>query len=430
MPSSLGSQNLAPNIAEAFGKLVPEVFSQEIELKTRELGFTRFRDFVVLKEDLQKDPGNSLHIPKVAELRGAQSLGQTKILAGSGQAINTGFLTLTPTEFGDEIQITQYAGLVSPSDLVDMARELLARQALKSENFTVRDVMFGASANRRFAGGVAAKTDVTADLDKDDIDAVVENLENNESLKWAGETFMGFIHPFAKTVILNDVVSAAVYQAAVGGQLYAGEIGMVNRCRFIESSYVPQDAYSAAGLASAGSSGITIADANGYTLAPNLCRAETITFTYTASGDSWAVSGSKSGARKAALFTSTDNPNDATKSPVVAKAASYTDGNATTYKVALAVEDEDGNTIGYDVVLNAGAMTGAASDDTATLLIVVHTLTSIFGQRHLAFGVIKPVTFLGAEAFDYGRIVGIAWNAFWACDFLHKSYGYVMQALR
>jgi N4-gp56 family major capsid protein len=430
MPSSVGSVNLAPNIASAFGKIIPEIFAKEIELKTRELGFTRFRDFVVLKEDLSKNPGDQLHLPKVAELRKAQSLGQTKILAGSGQSINTGFLTLQPTEFGDEVQITQYAGLVTPADLVDMARELLARQALKTENFLIRDLMFGSTANKYFAGGVAARTSVSADLDKDDVDAVVERLEANEALKWPGESFMGFVHPFAKTAILNDLVSAAVYQAGLGMQLYAGEIGMYNRVRFIESAYVPQDAYSVAGLASAGTSGITIADSAGYTLYPNLCLAETITFTYTAVGDVWSASGSKSGARKAALFTAGQDPNDPTKTAAVAKATTWTDANATTYDVALAVEDEDGVTIGYDVILDAAAMTGAASDDTATLLIVLHTMSSVFGQRHIAFGVIRPVTFLGAEAFDYGRVLGVAWNAFWNAQFLHKSYGYVIQALR
>lgn len=430
MPSSLGSVNLAPNLAAAFGDIIPEVFAKEIELKTRELGFTRFRDFVVVKEDLSKNPGDVLHLPKVAELRKAQTLGQSKILAGSGQGISAATLNLTPIEYGDEVQITQYAGLVSPTDLVDMARELLARQALKTENFLIRDLMFGATANVYYAGGVAARASVAADLDKDDVDAVVERLEANEAMKWPGESFMGFVHPFAKTAILNDLVSAAVYQAGLGSQLYAGEIGMYNRVRFIESAYVPQDAFSSAGLTSGGSSGITIADANGYTLYPNLCQAETITFTYTASGDSWSASGSKSGARKAALFATTDDPNDPTKSPAVAKSTSWTDANATTYKVALAVEDEDGVTIGYDVILNAAAMAGAASDDTATLVIIVHTLTSVFGQRHIAFGVIRPVTFLGAEAFDYGRVIGIAWNAFWDSQFLHKNYGYKIQALR
>lgn len=429
MPTNIGSINLAPNIAAAFGKIVPEIFAKEIELKTRELGFTRFRDFVVLKEDLEKNPGDQLHVPKVAELRKAQSLGQTKILAGSGQGINTGFLTLQPLEYGDEVQITQYAGLVSPQDLVDLSRELLARQALKTENFIIRDLMFG-SGTVKYAGGVADRASVVADLAKTDIDGVVEDLEAAEALKWPGECYVGFIHPFAKTSIINDVVAASVYQAAVGGQLYAGEIGMYNRTRFIESAYVPQDAFSVSGLTSAGTSGITIADSAGYTLFPNLCKAETITFTFTASTDSWSATGSVSGARKAALFGASLDPTDPTKSPTVAAASTWTDANATTYKVALAVLDEDGNTLGYDVILNAGAMSGAASDDTATLVIVVHTQTCIFGQRHVAFGVIRPVTFLGAESFDYGRVLGVAWNAFWDAKFLHKAYGRVIQALR
>lgn len=430
MPSALNDQFDAPNLQAAFSaaKLVPEVFSKEIELKTQELGYTRFRDFVVLKEDLGKQPGDRLHVPKIADLRVAQSLDQTKVLRGSGQSIQGSYVTLTPTEVGDEVQITEYANLTSQTELVSLVKELLARQALRTENYKVRDLMFGASANRRFAAGAAAQASVSADLDSDDIDYVVERLEKQEALKWPGETFVSFIHPYAKTDIIGDLIGTAAYQSGLGGQLYKGEIGMYNRTRFIETAHAPMKAYSAAGITGA-TAGVTVSDSTGYTLSANFCEAETTTFTYTASGDIWAISGSVSGARTIATFVSGEDPNDPTKSAVTSGASTVTDTLMASHDVALEVKDEDGNVLGYDIILDAAAISGAASDGVCTLLVVQHTQTAIFGQRHIAWGVIRNVTMLGVESFDYGRVQGLAWNAFWDAQFLHVNYGYVIEAL-
>jgi N4-gp56 family major capsid protein len=430
VPTNLANQFDSPNPLAAFSaaKLVPEIFSKEIELKTQELGFTRFREFLVVKEDFSKNPGDRLYVPKIADLRSAQNLTQSSVLRGSGQDIAGAYVTLTPSEVGDEIQLTQYANLTASVDIVDLAKELLARQALKTENFKIRDLMFGATANRRFAAGVAAQANVAADLDSDDIDYCVERLEKNEALKWPGETYVGFIHPYAKTDIIQDLVSAQSYQAAIGGQLYAGEIGMYNRTRFIETAYCPMKAYSAAGITAA-TGGATVVQATYYTLYANYCEPEVLTLTYHATGDKWSFAGSKSGARTCAFFTSGQDPNDPTHKPISYAQAFATDANIAAYDIALEVKDEDGVLLGYDVVILLGAVTGASSDGTATLTIVQHTQTSLFGQRHICWGVIRPVTPLGVESFDYGRVKGLAWNAFWDAQFLHKNYGYVIQAL-
>jgi N4-gp56 family major capsid protein len=430
MPSSLANQFDAPNLQAAFSaaKLVPEIFSKEIELKTLELGYTRFRDFVVVKEELGKNPGDRVHIPKIGDLRKAQALDQSKVLRGSGQSIQGAYVTLTPTEHGDELQMTEYSNLTSQTELDNLMKELLARQALKTENFKIRDVMFGATANRRFANGVSAQASVAADLDSVDIDFVVERLEKNEAMKWPGEAYVSFIHPYGKTDIVQDLVGTNAYALAVGGALYKGEVGLYNRTRFVESAYVPMKAYSSVGITGA-TGGVVVASASGYTLEATLCEGEVVTLTYTASGDSWAFSGSVSGTRTAALFTAGEDPNDPTKKPVQSGLATVTDTQFTTYDIALEVKDEDGLLLGYDVVFDAAAVSGAASDGVATLTIILHTQTAIFGMRHICWGIIRNVNMLGMEMWDYGRVKGIAWNAFWDCKFLFKNYGYVIEAL-
>jgi hypothetical protein len=174
---------------------------------------------------------------------------------------------------------------------------------------------------------------------------------------------------------------------------------------------------------------VTVSDSTGYTLAPNHCEPETTTFTYVADGDVWSVSGSVSGARTIATFTTGQDPADPTKTPVTSGASTVTDTLMASYDVALEVKDEDGNVLGYDIVLDAAAISGAASDGVCTLLVKQHTQTALFGQRHIAWGVIRNITMLGVESWDYGRVQGVAWNAFWDAQFLHKNYGYVIEAL-
>lgn len=409
-----------PNLKAQIDALVPEVISKEVEFMSMESGFRQFRNFVVYKEDLTRNPGDTLSIPKVSDLPEAQDLSETSVLRGSGSRLAIGSVLVTPTEKGDEVQYTEYSARVSQSDLQNVIVELLSRQSAKKENLDLRDTFF-AGTQTRYADGVAGQSSVAKTLATVDIDSVVEELEANEAMKYVSggmEHFVGFIHPYAKTALVTALRAVSDYAKSVPN-LYAGEIGMYNRVRFIESSYCPFRSFikTAMAVADANTALVGADDAARLSISDQYCTPETWTLTYTHVGTKWAVTGSVSGAHKV----------------VVAGV------EKTTFTTAeLAAGDIIVVGPGADLVrriasspftIKTGAVTGTANGS-VTFTTQRNVCTKIVAPRHVALGVIKPVTMLGAEAFDYGRVIGVAWNAFYDSIILNEEYGWTIETKR
>jgi len=232
--------------------LIPEIIAQEIEMTSQEEGFRRYRDFVVVKEDLTKRPGDTLNIPRVGRLRRAQNLTESSTLEGSGSQLVINSIVLIPTERGDELQITEYASITSQAELQSLIVELIADQAAKEENLNIRDEM-NTAANTRFAGGATSSALVTSALTSDDVDFVVDTLEATQAAKY-GDSFVAFIHPYAKGQLRNNLATTDQYRDTVPG-LYRGEIGMYNRTRFIETAFQPVDNFVASSTVTTGATG-------------------------------------------------------------------------------------------------------------------------------------------------------------------------------
>jgi len=138
------------------------------------------------------------------------------------------------------------------------------------------------------------------------------------------------------------------------------------------------------------------------------------TLTYTHVGTIWALAGTKFGAATFKIGATT--------------------GNTTFTSAQLAagdiiVEDASGGIKKSPKTFKAGSITGTA-DGTGPYTTQRNTRTLVMAQRHLAYATIKPVTMLGVEEFDYGRVIGIAWNAFWDNVILNQEYGFIIEAKR
>lgn len=406
-----------PNTKASVQALVPSIISQEVEFKSTENGFRQFRQFCVVKEDFSKNPGDVLSIPKIDDLAPAQNLSEGSTLRGSGKKLSLGSVTITPTEKGDEVQYTEYSKITSQTELQDIVVELLARQSAKKENLDIRDVMFNAPRIR--LQGAAADATSVGKLSYTDVDFVVEELETAEAAKFGNggnEHFVGFIHPYGRTALIDALRSTSDYASAVPG-LYAGEIGQYNRVRFIESAYCPFRAYvvgapEVKGLTAAAS----VTDL--LILSDDYCASEVFTIT-AASATELQIAGSASGKHK--VFVGAAEKDTFTVADLAAGEVVVAGTGATAEKR----RETSPLTIG------AGAITAiAAKGDTLVFTTQRNILTKIMGARHIAYGAIKPVTMLGAEAFDYGRVIGVAWNAFYDAVVLNDDYGWVIESKR
>lgn len=397
--------------------LVPTIISQEVEFKAQESGFRQFRQFCVVKEDFTKQPGDTLNIPKIDDLAPAQDLTENSTLRGSGKKLSVGSVSIVPTEKGDEVQYTEYSKLTSQAELQDIVVELLARQSAKKENLDIRDVMFTAP-RVRYQGGAATPAEA-GKLSYTDIDYVVEELETAEAAKFGAggdEHYVGFLHPYARTALIDALRSTSDYANAVPG-LYAGEIGMYNRVRFIETAYCPFRGYV---KGSATATGLTAASNVEAKLLPADDYAVSETWTIKAtSATKLTIAGSVSGEHT--VFVNGTEADD------------WTLSDFGTYDVIVAgsgatVEDRIAHS---PLKIKAGAITAiAAADNTLVFEVQRNICTKIMGDRHIAYGSIKPVTMLGAEAFDYGRVIGVAWNAFYDAVVLNDDYGWVIESKR
>lgn len=380
---------MASNTSVNLAGLIPEIIAQEIELTAQEAGYRRFRDFVVVKEDLTKRPGDTLKVPKVGRLRRAQNLTEASTLEGSGSQLVVDAITLLPTERGDELQITEYSAITSQAELQSLIVDLIADQSSKEENLTIRDEM-NTTPNTRFANGVTSSAAVAAGLSSGDVDFVVDTLETNQAAKY-GDSFIGFIHPYAKGTLRQNLATVDQYRDTVP-IIYQGEVGMYNRTRFIETSYCPVDNFVKSVLVTSGagtfnSAFVTLADE--HFVAPGVY---TLTFS------------------SATAFTVTD--------PSLNALGAGTVGAGFTY-VYTDLEGIATNAI----VIAAAAFGGTfAATDTIAITIQQNLVTFILAQRCIAWGSLKRPTMLGAREFDYGRRLGVAWNGFWDVELLNQAY--------
>lgn len=390
---------MATNTSVNLSDLIPEIIAQEVELTSQENGFRRYRDFVVVKEDLTKRPGDTLQIPKVGRLRRAQNLNEASTLEGSGSQLVVSSIPLTPTERGDELQITEYSSITTQVELETLIVELIADQSAREENLTIRDEM-NTAGQTRFAGGVLSGAAVTATLSSDDIDIVVDTLEASQAKKF-DDSFVAFIHPYAKGGLRQNIATTDQYRDTVPG-LYAGEIGMYNRTRFIETAFQPVDNFSTGSVVVTGATGTFDESLMVFTDDQNLEPGDyVLTFT------------------SATLYNITDPG-----------------GNT------LVTGADRGVSQDYDFTDLEGLVTTLftippacfggvfIATDTVTITVQQNLITFVLAQRSTALGILKRATMLGAREFDYGRRLGVAWNGFWDIEILNDSYIWRIESKR
>lgn len=390
--------------AADLGKLIMnEVITQEVEWKARNENWRRFRDFVVVKEDLTATPGTSLVIPKVYRRGRAQALDESKTLLGTGSKVTVGYVTLTPREYGDEIQITEYSKLTSWEELENLVIELLTDQSSREDNLLVRDKLAGCP-NIRYAGGAANWASTTAAISSADIDHVVAELETREAPVFPGGSYIAFLHPQAKTGLKSSLVAVGDYANAVP-QIYQGEIGMYNRTRFIETPEAPVFCDCGTVTQTAGS-GATITQSKFH---PQIADGQIHSYLRPGTLIIQVTS--------ATSFVVKDLADNSYGTGTLSSGANQAFTSAAVPEL---------NIPAGAFSMEAGAISDAENGDVFEVPILQYPFTVVLGQRALAMGIIKRPTILNAMELDYGRVLGLAWNMFMDVGWLNPDYAYAV----
>lgn len=229
------------------GNLSPAVliaYSKDILLSAQPV--VRFEQFAVKKTDLAATPGLTVNFLRYNNLTLGGPLTQgtplvKQALAGSQVAISVG-------EFGNATSVQELLLRTSFDDVMASAATLLGFDYAKVLDGTLRDEVL-TTPNVNFANQTARANITASDvMDTKLIKDTVEDLQTNDTPKYAGDSYISFVHPHQARKLRDDQnwINAAQYAGSV--QIFMGELGMYEDVRFVSTTQMPI-------LAGAGSGG-------------------------------------------------------------------------------------------------------------------------------------------------------------------------------
>ncbi len=218
---------------------VRTVYSKEIEFKA--LPNMRFMQFATTKTELGVEPGLTISMLTYNNLTLGGALQEMKNL--ETQALSGSTKQITVTEYGNAISVSELMVQSSFDDIMASATTLLGRDYAMVVDCELRDAALSGT-NRVYASKgdgtkVTARTelDSTCTMKVSTIKDAIEILATNNAPKAAdGANWICFVHPHQSRGLRDDSawINASNYGAP--DQLFTGEIGRIDDCRFIETT--------------------------------------------------------------------------------------------------------------------------------------------------------------------------------------------------
>lgn len=214
------------------------VYSKEIEFKA--LPNMRFMQFATVKTELGVEPGLTISMLTYNNLTLGGALQEMKNL--ETQALSGSTKQITVTEYGNAISASELLIQSAFDDVMASATTLLGRDYAMVVDCELRDAALSGT-NRVYAADgstpVTSRAGLTANstLKVSTIKDAIEILSTNNAPKAVGGTsWICFVHPHQSRCLRDDPawINASNYGAPE--QLFTGEIGRIDDCRFIETT--------------------------------------------------------------------------------------------------------------------------------------------------------------------------------------------------
>ena len=228
-----------------FTDAVRTVYSKEIEFKA--LPVMRFFQFATVKTELGVEPGLTISMLTYDNLTMGGALTENTKL--TTQALSGSTKQITVKEYGNAVSVSELLVQSSFDDIMASATTLLGRDYAMVLDCELRDTALTGT-NVVYA----AKKDGTAVTKRLDLDATsimkvstvkdaIEILSTNNAPKAVGGNYwICFVHPHQSRGLRDDPawINASNYGAPE--QLFTGEIGRIDDCRFIETTLMSNGA--------------------------------------------------------------------------------------------------------------------------------------------------------------------------------------------
>lgn len=219
------------------------VFTNDLLLSA--MPVMRYDQFAVIRTDLSVNPGGTISFSKYSNLTRGGALSEESDLETKSMSKTS--VTITVTEYGNAVGLTQKFMTLSFMDELQNASILLGRDYAIVTDIMLRDALFSGT-QTILANNRANKWTIVAGdtLSLSEIDKAVELLSTQNALKYVdanGEYYVSFLHPHEARFIKSALIS--VRQYAYPELIFKGEVGEYNGVRFIETTNVPNGAASA-----------------------------------------------------------------------------------------------------------------------------------------------------------------------------------------
>lgn len=221
-----------------FTDAVRTVYSKEIEFKA--LPNMRFLQFATVKTELGVEPGLTISMLTYDNLVLGGAL--TEMTKLETQALSGSTKQITVTEYGNAVAVSELLIQSSFDDIMASATTLLGRDYAMVVDCELRDVALSGT-NRVFASDGTTKVTsreglkATCTMKVSTVKDAIEILSTNNAPKAAGGSYwICFVHPHQSRGLRDDSawINASNYGAPE--QLFTGEIGRIDDCRFIETT--------------------------------------------------------------------------------------------------------------------------------------------------------------------------------------------------
>ena len=189
------------------------------------------------------NPGKSVIFTKYNNLQMGSSLTETDIIVP--KAITSNEVTITLKEYGNAVQLTEFAIQRGIHDLMRDTSKQLAIDCAKVMDTELRNTALGTT-NIVFGGqgtntppANAGSLAANDGLDTATVKDIVENLATNNAPRFDNEYYVTIAHPHQLRQLRDDPNWIEAHKYMGRRQLYLGEVGMYEGMVFIETTQMP-----------------------------------------------------------------------------------------------------------------------------------------------------------------------------------------------